>query len=144
MLSVHNVKVESPAQPNITRGSTSDKPPKKKSKPLTEYFSVLESEGKTLHATLAHLTTSDGLSFNVICSSTGLCAALTAMEFRNLPASVNTIFIHVVEYSKKIRLGIIHQIESHKKAELGVGERFSLSIDKWTSLQNCCYMSIYF
>ena len=97
MLSVHNVKLESPAQPNITGESISDKPPKKKSNLLTEYFSILEREDKTLHATLACLTAPDRLPFNVICFSTDLCATLTAMGFRNLATSVNKILNYVIE-----------------------------------------------
>ena len=75
MLSVHNVKVKSPAQPNITGERTSDKPPKKKSKPLTEYFSNLEREDKHFMLQLARPTASNRVSFNVIYSLTDLLAA---------------------------------------------------------------------
>ena len=48
----------------------------------------------------------------------------------------------VVDYSKKIRNFLNTEIAGKKKSEFGVGERFSLSFDEWTSIRNRCYMNI--
>ena len=64
--------------------NTPDEPPTKKTKMLTNYFSILEREEKSLPATLARLTSLDGISFNVICRS-------------SLPTTVNTVRKMVVD-----------------------------------------------
>ena len=138
LLSVHKINLT----PTAISVNTRDEPPIKKNKTLTNYFPILEREEKPLPATLARLTAIDGISFNVICRSSDIRTGLIATGFKSLPTTVKTVRKMVVDYSKKIRSFFITKIASKKKPEFGVGERFSLSFDEWTSLRNRCYMNI--
>lgn len=140
LFSIHKINLTTAN--NSAKTLEADEAPTKKSKPLTKYFPMLGQEEKSLPATLARLTALDGISFNVICHSSDLRAGLTATGFKSLPTTVNTVRKLVVDYSNKIKHSIITEIAHKKNPEFGVGERYSLSFDEWTSLRNRRYLNI--
>ena len=102
----------------------------------------MEREEKSLPATLARLTDLDGILLKVVCRSSDICAGPIATRLKSFPTNVNTVRKMVVDYSKNIRNFLITEIAGKKKLEFGIGERFSLSFDEWTSLSNRCYTNI--
>lgn len=138
LLSVHKVNTRiAPKTPEQT-----PTPKAKKLKTLKEYFPMQDQEEKSLPATLARLTAIHGVPFNVIIRSNDLRAGLLATGLKNLPTSSNTVRKMVVDYTKKIKNSLTTEIAHKKNPELGMGERYSLSFDEWTSIRNRRYLNI--
>ena len=91
----------------------------------------------TLSAVLARMTAYDGLPFKIFITSMDLRNSLTALGY-SLPKSVTTIREHVVKYGRSVFERIKHDLRLRKSK----GEKFSLTLDEWTSLKNKRYLNI--
>ena len=104
--------------------------------PMTKY--MLSSRDNTLQATIARMTSRDGLPFKPFVTSPDLRKCLLALGFGNLPTSCDTVKQMVMSEGRNVRSFAINQL-ARKKSE---GHRFSLSLDEWTSGRNRRYMNI--
>ena len=80
----------------------------------------------------------DGISFNLFCTSTDFWQLLRAKGFKDIPTSPNGIKNRVMIHCRKI-MGIV---KSELKENVGLNKRFTLTLDKYTSLRNRRYMSV--
>lgn len=110
------------------------KPPKK----IYDYFGSKFDD--SLPAILSRMTARDGLPFSVFCTSVDLRRLLLAKGFHesDIPKSPNTIRNIVLNYSDKICEQLKQEFLTKKKN----GNRFSLSLDEWTSIRNRRYLNV--
>ena len=101
-------------------------------------FLLHSIDENSLLATLSRLTACDGLSFRVIVTSKDLRRGLVAMGFSQVPTSVDSIKQQVMKYGKKVHSFVTATLD-RKKTE---GQRFSLTLDEWTSTRNRHYMNM--
>ena len=90
----------------------------------------------TLSAVLARMTAYHGLPFSVFITSIDLRKSLTALGY-TLPKSLTTIREHVIKYVTYVIERIKHDLLLRKSN----GEKFSLTLDEWTSLRNKRYLT---
>lgn len=90
----------------------------------------------TLPAVLARMTAYDGLPFKVFITSIDLRKSLIAQGY-SLPKSLTTIRKHVIKYGTYVVERIKHDLLRKSKSE-----KFSLTLDEWTSLRNKRYINI--
>ena len=83
------------------------------------------------------MTAYDGLPFKVFITSIDLRKSLTALGY-SLPKSLTTIGEHVIKYGTHIFERIKHDLLLRKSK----GQKFSLTLDEWTSLRNKRYLNI--
>ncbi|XP_011859119.1 PREDICTED: uncharacterized protein LOC105556635 [Vollenhovia emeryi] len=116
--------------------SSSDTVSKKviKSGSITQYFPT----DNCLPAVLARLTSRDGLSFRIICTSLDIRLGLTARGFSDIPKSVSGVSNIVKNFSNQVREQLKIEI---KKLKLD-GQKFSLTFDEWTSIKNRRYLNL--
>ena len=88
-------------------------------------------------ATIARMTASDGLSFRVFTTSSDLRRALLALGYQ-VPKSENSVRKVVMEHGDKVRASVVSEF-AHRKKE---GQRFSVTLDEWTSTRNRRYMNV--
>lgn len=101
---------------------------------ITQYFPT----DNNLPAVLARLTSRDGLSFRIICTSLDIRLGLTARGFSDIPKSVSGISNIVKNYGNKVKEQLKIEI---KKLKLD-GQKFSLTFDEWTSIKNRIYLNL--
>ena len=83
------------------------------------------------------MTAYDGLPFKVFITSIDLRKSLTALGY-SLPKSLTTIREHVIKYGTYVFERIKHDLLLRKSKS----EKFSLTLDEWTSLTNKRYLNI--
>ena len=91
----------------------------------------------SLSAVLARMTACDGLSFNIFVTSFDLRKSLSALG-HSLPKSVNGIKAQVMKYGDNLRQRVTRCLQTSKSKN----EKFSLTFDEWTSVQNKRYINI--
>lgn len=113
-----------------------EEPPllKRKNISLDDYFVKTE----TLDDVLARMTALDGFSFSVFVTSKDLRALLLSKGYSDLPKAASTVRNRVVNYSYRIRKHVTAELTALRKE----GQRFSLSLDEWTSTFNKRYMNV--
>jgi len=102
--------------------------------PLNKYM----QRENTLQSTIAHMTACDGLAFKTFVTSPDLGKCLMARGFGNLPTSSETVKRMVMDKGRSVRSVVTNEL-TRKKRE---GQRFSLTLDEWTSGRNRRYMNI--
>jgi len=102
--------------------------------PLNKYM----QRENTLQSTIARMTARDGLPFRLFATSPDLRKCLMARGFGNLPTSSETVKKMVMDEGRSVRSVVINEL-ARKKRE---GQRFSLTLDEWTSGRNRRYMNI--
>lgn len=107
---------------------------KRKLPVITEYFSVSKP---SLDEILARMTAKDGLSFKIFITSKDLRAGLAARGL-DVPLSAVTIRQIVMDYASKIEQQIVEDLYRRRQQ----GERFSLTVDEWTGINNKRYANI--
>lgn len=85
------------------------------------------------------MTACDGLSFNVLCTSTDIRNGLLAQSFTNIPKTPKSIRKMVVNFAKEVRQT---EMMIDFRTRISRGERFSLTVDEWTSVRNRRYINI--
>ena len=90
----------------------------------------------TLQATIARMTARDGLPFRTFVTSSDLRKCLMACGFGNLPTSSETAKKMVMDEGHSVRSVVTSEL-ARKKME---SQRFSLTLDEWTSGRNRRYM----
>ena len=91
----------------------------------------------TLPKVLARMTACDGLPFNIFITSKDLRKSLIALG-HSLPRSVTTIREQVFKYGAHVVERIKHDLILKKNN----GEKFSITLDEWTSMRNRRYLNI--
>ena len=91
----------------------------------------------TLSAVLARMTAYDGLPFSIFITSLDLRKSLTALG-HSVPKSITSIREQVVKYGIHLFERIKHDLFLRKSNS----EKFSLTLDEWTSLRNRRYLNI--
>ena len=91
----------------------------------------------SLSAVLARMTACDGLSFNIFVTSFDLRKSLSALG-HSLPKSVNGKKAQVMKYGDNLRQRVTRCLQTSKSKN----EKFSLTFDEWTSVQNKRYINI--
>ena len=91
----------------------------------------------SLPAILARMTACDGLSFNVFTTSLDIRRSISALG-HSIPESVSGVRDQVVKYGQQLREEVKRSIHISKSK----GAYFSLTLDKWTSVQNKRYLNI--
>ena len=91
----------------------------------------------SLPAVLARMTACDGFSFKIFITSQDLRKSLTALG-HSLPKSATVIRELVMQYGRHLREKVFRSLSHHKS----MGEKFCLTLDEWTSLQNKRYINI--
>ena len=91
----------------------------------------------SLPAVLARMTACDGLSFNIFVTSSDLRKSLTALG-HSLPKSANGIKEQVMKYANNLRQKVARCLLTRKSKN----EKFTLTFDEWTYLQNKRYINI--
>ena len=104
--------------------------------PMTKY--LLKNSEQSLPAVLSRMTACDGLSFNVFVTSKDLRRALMAMGFSHLPNTHDGIKQHVMQHGQRVRSVVSLDMKRLKDN----GERFSVTLDEWTSTRNRRYMNV--
>ena len=99
---------------------------------------MLDKSENSLQATIAHMTARDGLPFRPFVTSPDLRKCLMALGFSHLPTSAESVKRMVMEHGGQVRSAVVTDM-ARKKAK---GQRFSLTLDEWTSGRNRRYMNI--
>ena len=92
----------------------------------------------TLQSTIARMTACDGIPFRTFMTSVELRKCLMARGFRNLPTSSETVKQMVMDEGCSVRSLVINELARKKRG----GQRFSLTLDEWTTGRNRRYMNI--
>ena len=101
--------------------------------PINKYM----TRENTFQSTIARMTARDGLLFRVFVTSSDLRKWLMARGFGNLPTSAATVKHMVMDEGRSVRSVVFNEL-ARKKTE---GQRFSLTLDEWTSGKNRRYMN---
>ena len=115
-------------------GNDKDGPEAKKRK-ITHFFKP--KIDNSVDATLARMTAKDGLPFSVFVTSNDLISCMKAKGY-SLPSSATTVRNKVMNYAKTVEDGIREDIFERKSN----GERFSLTVDEWTSSSNLRFLNV--
>ena len=91
-------------------------------------------QNNTLSAVLARMTACDGLSFSIFITSQDLRKSIMALG-HTLPKSASGIRDQVIKYGSHV----IEKIKRDLVLKKSKGEKFSLTLDEWTSLRNKKY-----
>ena len=91
----------------------------------------------TLSAILTRMTACDGLPFSIFITSQDLRKSLTALG-HTLPKSVTSIREQVMKYGLHVTERIKHDLILKKSN----GEKFSITLDEWTSMRNRRYLNL--
>lgn len=128
--------IEEPNPPYISDESQSkhEEIPTKKTK-ITHFFST--SEDNSVHAVIARLTAKDLLPFSVLSTSLDLRMAMHCWNV-DIPKSPNTIRQYMLAYAEKLQTDISGMLNSKKES----GERFSCSLDEWTSSSSKRFLNL--
>ena len=94
-------------------------------------------QNNTLSAVLARMTACDGFSFSIFITSQDLRKSIMALG-HTLPKSVSGIRDQVFKYGSHV----IEKIKRDLVLKKARGEKFSLTLDEWTSLRNKSYLNI--
>lgn len=103
---------------------------------ITTFFKP--SIDQSMEAVISRLVAKDGLPFSKICTSYDIQNLLKCKGFDKIPKSPNTVREIVLDYETKIREETKEQILFLKNS----GEKFSLTLDEWTSSKNRRYLNI--
>ena len=104
--------------------------------PMSKY--LMHSSEQSLPAVLSRMTACDDLSFRIFVSSKDLRKALMAMGFSQLPNTHVGIKQLVMQHGERIRSVVSLDMQRLKD----MGQRFSVTLDEWTSTRNRRYMNV--
>jgi len=99
---------------------------------------LMDTGENSLPAVLSRLTACDSLSFRVIWTSKDLRRGLMAMGHSHVPTSLKSIRQQVLRHGQVIRSVVTADLGRKKKD----GERFSVTLNEWTSTRNRRHMNI--
>ena len=91
----------------------------------------------TLSAVLARMAAYDGLLFSIFITSLDLRKSLTALGY-SVPKSITSIREQVIKYGNQL----FERIKDDLFLRRSNSEKFSLTLDEWTSLRNRRYLNI--
>lgn len=132
--SIHNINVVKRKVHSSEKPSDLEK--KKEANKITNFFKKVVDMG--LPAVISRLVAKDFLPFSKICTSYDLRELLKSKGYQDIPRSPNTVRKIVLEYAQKSRLEVIEELAALKKK----GEKFSITLDEWSSKRNRKYMNI--
>jgi hypothetical protein len=101
---------------------------------MTDYFSPRTTSSEVI---LSRMAAKDGIPFHLFITSKDLRAALCSYGV-DVPASANTVKSRVLQFAATIQ----QKYSEDLKLRLERGERFALTLDEWTGLNNKRYMNI--
>jgi hypothetical protein len=101
-------------------------------------YLLLAGDDRSMAATVARLTTCDGLSFRVIVKSSDMRRLMLSAGFSNFPRSQTALKNIVLKHAQKLRAVVSAEFQQLLKK----GKRFSLTFDEWTSVRNRRYMCV--
>lgn len=93
---------------------------------IDQYFQATEDKMEDL---TSKMTSCDGLTFSVFCTSESIRKLYQKSGYQNLPKSPNTIKKIVVHKSEELKNDLKKELEDLKNK----GQKFSVSLDEWTS-----------
>ena len=121
---------------DLPTSSVINGPPTKKTRTLFDYYTAKKKQ-TSLADILSKLVSVDRLSIQQICESDFIRSAISAKGF-TLPKSPNTIRRVILDHCDNIKSSVRASIEE----KFQNGERFSATLDEWTSSQNRRYINI--
>lgn len=131
--SSYSVNTECPVPAQEESSSNSSTIEVKRQK-ITEYFCEKTEDSAVV---LARMVAKDGIPFRLFVTSHDLRSSLNARGVK-VPNSQTTITKQVLDVASRLETLIKDDIQQRKRN----GERFSLTLDEWTALNNRRYMNI--
>lgn len=107
--------------------------PNKKAKTIDNFFIKKNSMEKMI----SRMVAKDGFSFNVFCKSNDLRNLFLKSGF-TLPTSPNTIRAIVSTFCDSVKTDVVNQFKKLQEQD----QKFSLTLDEWTSRKNSRYLNI--
>lgn len=128
-----------PDDPKCVKVSTSSSKVVVESKEkIVGFFKPIIKIDKTIPAIISRLVARDGLPFLKICTSYDIREMLKRQGDSNIPKSSNTVRKIVLDYGKNIREELSSEFSKLKTDQ----EKFSVTLDEWTSKKVRRYMNV--
>lgn len=126
----------SKTQPNLLEELDENEPRKKKGKLMDIYLK--KSEDDNMENIITKMTACDGLPFSIFSTSGSMRKLFSKSGYDQLPKSPNTLKKIVIEKNEQLKRDLNKEMENLK----ATGQKFSVSLDEWTSARNRRYMNV--
>lgn len=118
-------------------GSSAPVPPASKKQKITDHFLFLPVENNSVEKKVSRMVAKDGLPFRVFCTSKDIRDLFNSSGHK-LPTSPNSIKLIVMNYGMTLKMKIARDLAQLKEND----QRFTLTLDEWTSSMNKRYMNV--